>query len=183
MSMSDPRPTEGGPANTPPFAPSPEYDAQPGPSVPLDAHLRGGVSDDDGRVADLDDSEPLAPRTRPVSHHPAHGRLGTRATADLRRRAERGLTRSLERFADRLEEAAEQIEELRVSHLQPASEGHRVSDVAHSTAGWMGEAADYLRSQELPELRADLERQIRERPLQALLLAAGTGWLIGKILR
>jgi ElaB/YqjD/DUF883 family membrane-anchored ribosome-binding protein len=99
---------------------------------------------------------------------------------EVRRRPDTGLHRGFARIADSLDEAAEHLGRLADDHLEGRS---RPGSAARSTAGWMEGAADYLRSADLRSMQEDLERQVREKPFQTLLLAAGTGWLLGKIMR
>ena len=59
----------------------------------------------------------------------------------------------------------------------------RAGDMAHGLADGMESAAGYLRSNDVEQLRGDLRRQMRERPLQTLLIGVAAGWVVGKILR
>jgi len=184
----DDRPSGGGAANTPPFPRLVRNEPENGPSSeasrprPFIADAGGRQDDPDiggpghraDDPADSDDAEPFAETRRSFTSGARHG---------FRQRAESGLHRGFERIADRLEEAAERLEFVAEERLLALGPTARASDLAFSAAGWIGELSDYLRNSELDTLRADLERQVRERPIQTLLLAAGAGWLLGKILR
>ena len=56
----------------------------------------------------------------------------------------------------------------------------RVSNVQDSVARGMNKSADWLRN---GDLKADIERQVRDNPGRTLLIALGVGYLLGKTLR
>lgn len=56
-------------------------------------------------------------------------------------------------------------------------------NLAHGAADSMESVSRYLRSNDAADLQHDMERQVRENPLQTLLVGVAAGWLIGKILR
>lgn len=53
----------------------------------------------------------------------------------------------------------------------------RVSNVQDSVARGMNKSADWLRN---GDLKADIEKQVRENPGRTLLIALGVGYLLGK---
>jgi hypothetical protein len=59
----------------------------------------------------------------------------------------------------------------------------RVTQVTDRVAGGMQATADFLRNADLDELRAGVERQVKEHPGRTLLIAVGLGYLLGKALR
>jgi ElaB/YqjD/DUF883 family membrane-anchored ribosome-binding protein len=192
--MTEQRPGEGGPANSPPF-PRPPQPAPPAgaaedrsveqtpsstPDAPANHADRRGDSAEDGDEAPLPSRTPRAAEPAPAPRGARH--FASAAGEAVRRRAERGIHRGFERVAERLEDAADRLAGLAEDRSGEAGQ-HRVGSVAHATAGWMDGAAEYLRSRDLDGLHADLERLVRERPLQTIVLAATTGWILGKIMR
>lgn len=103
------------------------------------------------------------------------GEAGERARDEASRRADS--------LADRIDDAADRVHDRAERHRH--DEGIRGSAArwADRAADSGADAADYLRDAGVDDIRALVERQVRERPLQTLLLAAATGWIVGKILR
>ena len=105
-----------------------------------------------------------------------------------RRRAPSGprerITEGMREIADQIEMAAERLEELADERFSEADGPlARAGDVARGVAGRMDSVARYLRSHDVDGVRRSLERQVREKPVQSILVAVGAGWLAGKILR
>jgi ElaB/YqjD/DUF883 family membrane-anchored ribosome-binding protein len=195
----------GGAANTPPFprperepeAPAASEDSRseaPAPHPAESAHT-GGPGDgasppEPSRTAPepTEGSRPGVARDTPLDFDSGLDVGGSGdappyvspIAEEVRRRPDTGLHRGFARIADSLDEAAEHLGRLADDHLEG---GGRPGSAARSTAGWMEGAADYLRSADLRSMQEDLERQVRDKPFQTLLLAAGTGWLLGKIMR
>ncbi len=71
----------------------------------------------------------------------------------------------------------------RIAHLVDRGEGGRMAGMAGGVAGGFESTARYVREGNLDELRRDFEVQVRRRPVQTLLAAALTGFVIGRILR
>jgi hypothetical protein len=202
-SMDPSRSGEGGAANTPPFPRQPE-DRRHTADIPLDPGPPGSSdrSADDPEAfvpfgepspRDAPGDDPEAARSwsaggstrepEDLAAGPAGRRFRDRAGDALRHGAERSLKTGFARFADRLDDTAARIERLADDQLQGSGTRRRAGEVAHSSAGWLEDAADYLRSSDLDRLRQDVERQVREKPLQSLLLAVTAGWVLGKIMR
>lgn len=59
----------------------------------------------------------------------------------------------------------------------------RVGDAVHGAAGSMEDAATYVRTRSMQGARHDLERTVELHPMRSLLLAAGAGFLVGRLLR
>ena len=89
----------------------------------------------------------------------------------------------LRRAADRLDLSARRLDRLAEERLGGEGQRGRAGTVAHALAGGMGSAAGYLRDTEVVGVREGMERRIRERPLQSLLVGIAAGWIIGKVLR
>jgi hypothetical protein len=87
-------------------------------------------------------------------------------------------------LADRIQIAAEHLDDLAEERFGDV-EGPlaRAGDVAHGVAGRMDSVAEYLRANDVDSVRRGLERRVREKPLQSVLIAVAAGWLAGKIHR
>jgi len=92
-------------------------------------------------------------------------------------------------LADRLDAGAEKLRQRKQSAtLASATEGSSVSapadtrmtNVQDSVARGMNKSADWLRN---GDLKADIERQVRENPGRSLLIALGLGYVLGKAIR
>ena len=193
--MDEHRSGEGGAANTPPFPRivpndppaaerSTEEDSEASeeqPERPSGISNGSPLNDPDIRPSPAGAAAPGAEHDRrPPETDPGHMLPPTGATADTRR--QRRPNRAFEEIADRLEEAAERLDGLVEAQLAPAMGGRPIGAARAATAA-IEDAADYLRSSDLASIREDLTRQVQEKPLRTLLLAVGTGWLAGKILR
>ncbi|MEX2583265.1 MAG: hypothetical protein WD766_08315 [Gemmatimonadota bacterium] len=199
--MDEHTPGEGGPANTPPFPRIvPEEPGSSARGEPRTGAPAGEAAESDERVV----AEAVA---RPVIEEPdipggdpnyarSAGRGGEESgfegdTEPLPPRSSRGSGRSRARrrpgpfphFADRLDEIADRIDHVVDEQLAAAGVGGRTAEVGHTASEAIGGIADYLRSSDVRSLRDDLASQVRERPVQTLLVAVGTGWLFGKIVR
>jgi ElaB/YqjD/DUF883 family membrane-anchored ribosome-binding protein len=88
------------------------------------------------------------------------------------------------RAADSLEDTARRLDDVADRHMD-GSGGVRAQagSLTHGAADSLESVSRYLRSHDVDELRGDLERQVRTRPLQTLLIGVAAGWLAGKILR
>jgi hypothetical protein len=63
-----------------------------------------------------------------------------------------------------------------------APEG-KVGELARDAAGALDRSGDYLRRSDLYDVRGDLEALIRQRPIPALLVGLGVGFLLARALR
>lgn len=97
--------------------------------------------------------------------------------------AEERVNQGMKQAADRLEQAAGRIDTLADERLSGTGAAARAGDMAHTVADTMESMAGYLRSNDAQGLRSDLETQVRNKPLQTLLIGVAAGWLVGKILR
>lgn len=139
----------------------------------------------------------------PDETSPSHGAAGTsgtgtataagspQGTEQLRERATEMAGRAEETLNQGMKQAAERIDGLANRLDQVADERlgggtgatARAGEVAHSVADTLESVAGYLRNHDTQALRGDLERQMRDRPLQTLMVAVAAGWLVGKIVR
>ena len=92
-------------------------------------------------------------------------------------------------LADRLDAGAEKLRQRSQSTtVASATEGGSVSasadtrmaNMQDSVARGMNKSADWLRN---GDLKADIERQVRENPGRSLLIALGLGYVLGKAFR
>ena len=92
-------------------------------------------------------------------------------------------------LADRLDAGADKLRQRKESAtLASATEGgtasatadNRMANVQDSVARGMNKSADWLRN---GDLKADIERQVRENPGRTLLIALGLGYVLGKAFR
>lgn len=93
----------------------------------------------------------------------------------------------MDRAATGLENAARRVDEMadRQSSRAASRSGMQASagKFAHGAADRMEEMVGYLRENDVRAVQRDVERQVRERPLQTLLIGVAAGWMAGKILR
>lgn len=97
----------------------------------------------------------------------------------LRRAAESGRNRvagQLERMGERLAERGRDME--RAGGVQ-----RRASRVAARASEALDSGAEYIRSRDPQEMRDDLERSIRAKPLLSVGIALGAGFLLARLLR
>ena len=93
-------------------------------------------------------------------------------------------------LADRLDAGADKLRQRKQSTtLASATEGaavsttttdNRMANMQDSVARGMNKSADWLRN---GDLKADIERQVRENPGRSLLIALGLGYVLGKAFR
>ena len=92
-------------------------------------------------------------------------------------------------LADRLDAGAEKLRHRgQTQTLATATEGSsvaaraddRMTKMQDSVAHGMEKSADWLRN---GDLKADIERQVRENPGRTLLIALGLGYILGKAFR
>lgn len=123
-------------------------------------------------------------KTATAMQHDAQEMIGQKAS-ELRGQAETRANRTIDQTADRLEGAARQLHETADRQMSGTSGGvrARAGRWAHEVADTGESAASYLRSTDVADLRQGLQRQVREQPLQTLLIGVAAGWILGKILR
>jgi len=100
-----------------------------------------------------------------------------------RERAHQAADAGRSRVAGKLEEFGDRLEERgREAQGQGGMKG-RAGQAAVRASGALDDSAEYIRSHDMEEMRDDLERQIRGRPLMSVGVALGAGFLLGRILR
>ena len=92
-------------------------------------------------------------------------------------------------LADRLDAGADKLRQRKSNTLASATEAgtttsatadNRMANMQDSVARGMNKSADWLRN---GDLKADIERQVRENPGRTLLIALGLGYVLGKAFR
>jgi ElaB/YqjD/DUF883 family membrane-anchored ribosome-binding protein len=86
------------------------------------------------------------------------------------------LAGQLESLGDRLEERGRTMEDQGGVQRRAGQAAVRASDALDSSA-------EYLRTHDMGEMRDDLERAIRERPLFSVGMAVGAGFLLARLIR
>ncbi|CAN5765848.1 hypothetical protein BH20GEM3_BH20GEM3_04070 [soil metagenome] len=96
-----------------------------------------------------------------------------------------GVNDALGRAADTLEGAARRLDEFADQQGTTGAGGvkARAGAMASSVADTIESTAQYLRDSDVSNLQGNLERQVRENPLQTLLIGVAAGWVLGKILK
>jgi ElaB/YqjD/DUF883 family membrane-anchored ribosome-binding protein len=105
------------------------------------------------------------------------------SAASLRERAvqlKTQLADRLETNADRLRRRANDTAKLDDAI---ATTKERVADASDRVASGMEKSADWLRSANMSNLQNGLERQVKENPGRTLLIAAGIGYLLGRVFK
>jgi membrane protein len=87
------------------------------------------------------------------------------------------------RLAGKLEEYGDRLEERGRESEGRGGIQERAGRAAVRAGHALDDSAEYLRSHDVDEMRDDLERQIRERPLISVGIALGAGFLLARMLR
>jgi ElaB/YqjD/DUF883 family membrane-anchored ribosome-binding protein len=91
---------------------------------------------------------------------------------------------AMDQAADHLEDAAQRLKGIgQRAGAGTTGASARVGSLAQGAAGTMESTARYLRDNDVQALRSDLEGQLRQNPLQTLMIGVAAGWIVGKILR
>ena len=91
-------------------------------------------------------------------------------------------------LADRLDAGADKLRQRSSATLASTADAgttsatadNRMANMQDSVARGMNKSADWLRN---GDLKADIEKQVRENPARSLLIALGLGYVIGKAFR
>jgi ElaB/YqjD/DUF883 family membrane-anchored ribosome-binding protein len=87
------------------------------------------------------------------------------------------------RIADQLETLGDRLEDRGRGMEDSGGIQRRAGHVALRAGEALDTGADYIRSHDVGEMRDDLERAIRDRPLFSVGVAVGAGFLLGRLLR
>lgn len=101
------------------------------------------------------------------------GQRTQQATQQARQKADEGVDRA----ASGMQSAAEKLRE------RAEGKSGMTAEVGTKAADTMERGASYLREHDTQEIIDDVERYVREHPMQALAGAVVGGFLIGRILR
>ena len=96
--------------------------------------------------------------------------------AQVSTKADAGIEKAaggLDRAADMLRQKSEQM----------GGQGSGIQSVATQAATQLDTAAQFLKDKDTDQLMADLEDLVRRKPAQTLLVAAGVGFLLSKVVR
>lgn len=166
--LARPEPTQ------PPGAGTPGYGSIARPDTTGDAGTRAGSYDRTFTGEDRDDvSDRIEEGKDRMSEAVESGKEKVAAAADSGRNRIAG---QLESLGDRIEERARDMEDAGGVQRRAGHAALRASEALDSSA-------EYIRSHDTAEMRDDLERAIRDRPLVSVGLAIGAGFLIGRLLR
>lgn len=110
-------------------------------------------------------------------------RAVTDRVQQIRSQAEERVNETMGRAAEGLDTAARRLDELGDRYAGESGVRATAGNMAHQVADAIESTAGYLRDNDVRKLQQDLERQVRENPLQTLLIGVAAGWVIGKILR
>ena len=86
----------------------------------------------------------------------------------------------IDKAAGGLDQAADM---LRQKGEQMGSQGSAASSIVTQAATRLDAASQYLKDKDTDQLMADLEDLVRRKPAQTLLVAAGVGFLLSKVVR
>lgn len=114
------------------------------------------------------------------------GNRVSEAASNVRERAEELGRRAADKIDESRSPAASKLESAATTIHEKADQlpgGERVTQMAHSTADKLSAAANYMRTHEMKDVVADVERVIRRNPAQSLLAAAAVGFLAGRVFR
>lgn len=100
-----------------------------------------------------------------------------------RERAGEALETGRNRLAGQLETLGDRLEERGRGMSDSGGVQRRAGQAAIRAGEALDSSADYLRSHDATEMRDDLERAIRERPLFSVGVAVGAGFLLARLLR
>lgn len=86
----------------------------------------------------------------------------------------------MDKAAGGLDKAADM---LRQKTESMGDQGGSVQSIASTAATQLDKGAQYLKDKDTDQLVADLEAMVRQKPAQTLLVAAGVGFLLSKVVR
>jgi ElaB/YqjD/DUF883 family membrane-anchored ribosome-binding protein len=130
-------------------------------------------TEDWSRTSDQQDGETGGVKGR--AQHAAQ--TATHAAAEYSHKAKDTLNNNREQAASGVEKAAEKVrDQLGQKEGLPGQAGVKMADTMESTA-------TYIRDHTTDEMMGDVERLVREHPVQAIAGAIFAGFVIGRVLR
>jgi ElaB/YqjD/DUF883 family membrane-anchored ribosome-binding protein len=91
--------------------------------------------------------------------------------------AQQKADQGMDKAASGLDQAAEKLRQ------QGEQRGGTAGSVASTTAKKLDSASQYLRDKDSAQVLDDIEALVRRKPVESLLVAAGVGFVLSKILR
>lgn len=104
------------------------------------------------------------------------------ASRDAQHKAEAVASDVNQKADETLTTAGEKMEDLASVVREKAPDG-KLGEMAATTADKLEEGGRYLQDADLDRIRTDLERVIRERPIESLLVGLGLGYLFARASR
>jgi len=86
-----------------------------------------------------------------------------------------------ERVADRIDSAGQRIEDRMRPLEEQGGMKARAGRVGHRVGDALEGSAEYLRTHPIPTMRDDIETRVRSHPFMSVGLAAGAGFLLGRL--
>jgi ElaB/YqjD/DUF883 family membrane-anchored ribosome-binding protein len=105
------------------------------------------------------------------------GERGREMASEHAGKAQEQMEAGKERAATGMERAAERVRE------RAGSQGGMAGQAGEKVAEGMERSATYLREHSTEEIRGDVERYVREHPMQAMAGALVAGFVLSRILR
>lgn len=102
--------------------------------------------------------------------------------SDVRERASEVGTQAAERVDTAMSATGERMTDFAQTLREHAPQG-KAGDIAQSTADVLERSGSYLQHADLNVVRNDLERLIRQHPIESLLVGAGIGFLLARATR
>ncbi len=90
---------------------------------------------------------------------------------------------AFQQLADQIDDIADRLDQLLAREMPEAGAARIAAGGLQSATRALDSLADYLRASDLRSMRNDLEAQVRAQPIRTLLMAVGTGWIAGKVIR
>jgi hypothetical protein len=104
------------------------------------------------------------------------------AARDAQHKAEAVASDVNARADETMTAAGQKMEDLAQTVREKAPEGS-LGEVAYTAANKLEESGRYLQEADLESIRTDLERVIRQRPIESLLVGFGIGYLLARATR
>lgn len=127
--------------------------------------------------------EPNSPGNENAGESTGIGDRSSRATSELKGKAQSVGRRAAERADDARRAAAGSMDSMANTLHQKADSlpgGERVAGAAHSAADALASGAEYVRDHDVQDMMQDLLEVVRNNPGAALLGAVALGFLVGR---
>lgn len=145
--------------------------ARGGSGQPAGTGLMGGQGHGQGESSAMDQAKQQAGQAVDT----AKEKVG-----QVAQQAETAADAGMDRAAGGLDKAADM---LRQKTEGMGGQGGGMQSAMGMAAGRLDQAAQYLKDKDSQQLMTDLENMVRQKPTQTLLIAAGVGFLLSKVVR